>query len=127
MYKLEAVYREAKETYEKAIADPNVQEMIRIQEKAEMDYKDALAHAMDNGREEGKAEGIKEGIKEGREEGERIGEARGIEKGREEGKAKGACEKAMETARAMLKDNVSVDMVSKYTGLSIEEISKLQR
>ena len=97
MYKLEAAYREAKETYEKAIADPNVQEMIRIQEKAEMDYKDALAHAMDNGREEG--------IKEGRKEGAR--------------------EKALETARNLLKMGLTIDQVAQATSLSIEEIKRL--
>lgn len=88
MYRLEAAYQEAKETYEKAIADPKVQEMIRIQEKGEMDYKDALAHAKDNGREEGERK------------------------------------KALETAKAMLKDGLSIDMVAKYTGLPIEEIKR---
>ena len=45
----------------------------------------------------------------------------GIEEGRTEGEA---C-KALEMARAMKEDNKPVDEISKYTGLSIEEIEKL--
>lgn len=49
MYQLEPIYEEAKEAYERAIADPNVQEMLRIRDKAEMDYKDAIANAEERG------------------------------------------------------------------------------
>ena len=49
MYELEAVYSEAKAAYEKVIADPEVREMIRIREKAEMDYKDAMARKYSEG------------------------------------------------------------------------------
>ena len=38
---------------------------------------------------------------------------------------KGIREKAIETAKNMLKDNLSIDMISKYTGLDIKEIEKL--
>ena len=38
---------------------------------------------------------------------------------------KGIREKAIETAKNMLKDNLSVDMISKYTGLSKKEINEL--
>ena len=38
---------------------------------------------------------------------------------------KGVREKAIETAKNMLKDNLSVDMISKYTGLSKKEINEL--
>ena len=51
---------------------------------------------------EGRLEGIKEGIKEG------------IEKN------------TLETAKKMLDDNLSIDMVSKYTGLTKEEINSLK-
>ena len=37
----------------------------------------------------------------------------------------GIKEKAIETAKNMLKDNLSIDMISKYTGLDIKEIEKL--
>ena len=61
-----------------------------------------------------KEEGITEGIT--------IGEA----KGKAEGKAEGAMEKAKEAAVKMLAENLSLEIVAKCTGLSVEEIRKLQ-
>ena len=52
-------------------------------------------------REEGKAEGIKEGIKEG------------IEK------------RNYTIAKSMKKDGADINLISKYTGLTIKEIKKL--
>ena len=52
----------------------------------------------------------------------------GLEKGREEGKAeeraKAKAEK-IESAKKMLQDGLSVEVVSKYSGLSFEEVEKL--
>jgi predicted transposase/invertase (TIGR01784 family) len=50
--------------------------------------------------------------------GVRIGEARG--------KAEGEKQKSIEIARKMLDDGLSIDLVQKYSGLSIEEIKKLK-
>ena len=44
------------------------------------------------------------------------------EKGLEEGRAEGR----METARNMLADEISIDLVAKYTGLSIEQVKELK-
>ena len=52
-------------------------------------------------REEGKAEGIKEGIKEGR------------------------LAEQISMATAMKKDGADINLISKYTGLTIKEIEKL--
>ena len=49
----------------------------------------------------------------------------GIEQGRTEGEASGRAAEKLEMARAMKEDNKPVDEISKYTGLSIEEIEKL--
>jgi predicted transposase/invertase (TIGR01784 family) len=49
-------------------------------------------------------------------------EARGIALGEERGELK----KARETARTMLADGVPIATVSKYTGLSLEEIEALK-
>ena len=68
-------------------------------------------------RNDGKKEGIKVGIKKGREEGIKVGIEKGIEKGEKN--------KSIEIARNMLKDNVDINIISKYSGLSIEEIKKL--
>ena len=73
------------------------------------------------GREEGIKEGREEGIKEGREEGIKEGREEGIKEGREEG----IKENQIAIARGMKKDNIDVNSISKYTGLTIEEIKNL--
>ena len=57
MYTIESVYSEAKEAYENAIADPEVQELLRVRQKAETDYNDAMARNYGKG----KAEGLEKG------------------------------------------------------------------
>ena len=42
-----------------------------------------------------------------------------------EGIQQGIYEKSIETAKSMLKDNLDIQTISKYTGLSIEVISSL--
>ena len=63
-------------------------------------------------------EGIKEGIEKGIE--------KGIKKGRKEGKLEGLKEGQISMAKAMKKDGADIKLISKYTGLSIEEIRKLR-
>jgi hypothetical protein len=45
---------------------------------------------------------------------------------RKEGKTEGANEEKTKTAKRMLDDNLSIEMISKYTGLSAKEIEKLK-
>jgi predicted transposase/invertase (TIGR01784 family) len=47
-------------------------------------------------------------------------------KGLAEGKAEGEHQKAVSVARSMLADAMSVDIVSKFTGLSVEELNQLR-
>ena len=58
-----------------------------------------------------------------REEGREEGRQEGREEGREEGKN----EQAEEMAKRMLRDGLSIDAVSKYSGLSEEEIERINR
>jgi predicted transposase/invertase (TIGR01784 family) len=58
---------------------------------------------------------------EGRAEGKVEGEALGIEKGRAEGKAEGI----LHTAKKMKLEGISIDIISKVTGLSAKEVSSL--
>ena len=51
-----------------------------------------------------------------------IGKKEGIEEGLKEGEKKGK----IEMARNMLKDNVDINIISKYSGLNIAEINKLK-
>ena len=47
------------------------------------------------------------------------------DEGWRDGKLEGEKNKQIEIAKAMLLDKVSTDMISKYTGLSVEEIQKM--
>ena len=48
------------------------------------------------------------------------------EEGREEGRVEGREKEKIETAKKMLEDGLDADLICRYTGLSIEEIQKLQ-
>ena len=50
---------------------------------------------------------------------------KGIEKGIEQGIADGVYKKALETAKLMRYENLGIDLISKVTGLSVEEIKAL--
>ena len=64
-----------------------------------------------------------------RKEGEAIGEARGRAEGKAEGmaegEARGKAEEQSAIARRMLKDNVPVEAIAKYSGLSEDEVRRL--
>ena len=68
-------------------------------------------------REEGRAEGRAEGLAEGR--------AEGLAEGRAEGLAEGHYEEKLSIARNLLAEGSSVELISKATGLTIEEIQNL--
>jgi len=67
-------------------------------------------------------EGINKGIAIGKNEGIAIGEARGVEKGIE----KGMYQRNIEIARRMLQENTDIKFIASVTGLSTDEILKLQ-
>ena len=55
-----------------------------------------------------------------------LAEMRGLAKGRAEGLAEGKAEQAVAIAKEMLSDGMSAEMISKYTGLTIDEIEALR-
>ena len=67
-----------------------------------------------------------EGLAEGREEGLKQGIKEGIEQGIEQGLEKGISESKISIAKKMLNDHLDLSTIEKYTGLSIEEIQKLE-
>ena len=82
-----------------------------------MTWEMMLKERHDDGRDEGRTEGIAIGEKRGR--------AEGIAEGRTEGIAIGIQQTQIETARNMLKDGLSADLITKYTGISAQQISEL--
>ena len=83
-------------------ADDDVREIYKLRERTIHDQNSAKIVAAEKA--------LVEGIKKG--------EAIGIEKG--------AMQKAIETAKKMLLKNVSVEDISEFTGLSVEEIERLK-
>ncbi|MBQ7905615.1 MAG: hypothetical protein IJ361_07660 [Spirochaetaceae bacterium] len=51
----------------------------------------------------------------------------GVEKGISQGIQQGSQQKAIETAKNMLNDNLDIQTIIKYTGLSMEEIKSLAK
>ena len=68
---------------------------------------------------------LKERHDDGRDEGIAIGEKRGEKRGRAEGRTEGIAEGKIETARNMLKNGLSADLITKCTGISAQQISEL--
>ena len=66
-------------------------------------------------------EGREKGIREGREKGMREGREKGMREGMKEGVAKGK----LEDAQNLKHLGVSMDIIVKATGLSMEDIEKL--
>ena len=58
--------------------------------------------------------------------GKEIGLKEGIQKGKELGLKEGELKTKIEIARNMLKDNLPLEVIEKYSGLTIEEIKKLR-
>ena len=85
-----------------------------IDEAIEKNRRDRVAE-----REYAKEEGIEEGI----EQGMKKGLEQGLEKGREQGMEKGMAL----VASNMLKNKMNMDLITKMTGLSEEEILKLKK
>ena len=66
-----------------------------------------------------------EALEMSRQDGYDLGIEKGIEQGRSEGEASGRTAEKLEMAKMMKSDNEPIEKISKYTGLSIEEIEKL--
>ena len=74
---------------------------------------------------EGLAEGFAEGFAEGREEGLAKGREEGLAEGRAEGESIGIEKARRENALKMKADNMPLELIAKYTGLTEDEIATL--
>ena len=89
---------------EAEIAKFTPQEM-REYEASKMAYRD-IKNCIDTAKQEGLAEGMEKGMKKGME--------------------KGMNQKALDIARNMLADDVDINLIMKYSGLTQEQIEKLK-
>ena len=99
---------------EQVSGDEKIRRIAELKEKYIRDEQASLEYAKDEGYKTGKEEGMKAGI----EEGMKAGIEEGMKAGRNEGKN--------EIAKNMLKENLSIELISKLTSLSQEEIEKLK-
>ena len=90
---------------------------MREYEASKMAYRD-IKNSIDTAKQEGKQEGLAEGMEKGMEKGIEIGKAEGMEKGMNQ--------KALDIARNMLADGVDINLIMKYSGLTLEQIEKLK-
>lgn len=90
-------------------ADDEVQELIRLREKAKIDSMMALDYLKDEAKREGREKGLAEGRAEGL----------------AEGLAEGKLEEKKNIAKSLKLANVPIDIIASSTGLSKEEIEKL--
>lgn len=85
----------------------------------------ALKKAIKDGTALGLKQGIEQGIEKGIEKGIEQDIEKGIEQGIEKGIEKGIVKGVIQVAQKMLQEGITVDVISKITGLTIEEIEKL--
>ena len=101
--------KKAKEQLDKMSQDKKERRLAELREKA---IKDEMA-IRDSGYNEGRKEGIEIGLQQGIH--------RGIELGKEEGLKKGI----KKTAKNMLEMKIDKEIISKVTGLTMDEIENM--
>ena len=102
--------KKAHEELKQVSGDYELRRIAELKEKYIRDEAAALEYAIEKGQKEGVEKGIKEGIEKGMKEGMKEGMKKGVK----------------ETAKNMLKLGLEIDIISKATGLSKEEILKME-
>lgn len=118
----------------KASGLPEAREKLRMDKLSASEQKEYERHmealryqrsVIQTGWIEGRAEGKAEGKAEGRAEGRAEGKVEGKIEGLAEGKAEGLVEGKIEVARSLKEMGLSLEQISKATGLSKDDIEKL--
>ena len=114
--------KEARTKLEGISEDARMQRIAELREKAILDEKEAKYTGYMNGLEEGRKDGKELGLKEGRQEGRKEGR----KEGRQEGIKEGRKESIEQIVRKMKKAKFSMDTIKEITGLTEEEIEKIE-
>ena len=126
-FKVAEVANFSKEEYAKYIRSENNyydwDSIFRTAEKKGRE--EGLAQGMAQGIEKGMAQGIEKGMAQGIEKGMAQGIEKGMVQGIAQGIEKGKDEAIRDNARRMKSDGMPPDLISKYTGLSVDEILTL--
>ena len=116
-----AIFDRLEKMAKKANMTPEERRQYEEEWKIYNDYFNTIESAEKKGYIDGIEEGRAEGRKEGRAEGRKEGRA----EGREEGRAEGELNALRKTAQTMKKEGLDIQLISRITGLTIEEIEKL--
>ena len=117
-------------------------EMVRLYTKLsrrEMEYNTYIAEATEEGynnghekgynegHEKGMEDGMKQGMEDGMKQGIEQGIEQGIKEGIKEGIKKGNEQAKIDMVKKMLEENVDIDIITKVSGLTKEEITELNK
>ena len=111
----------------KVSRDEVLQILADAREKARMDKIAEIAYGREEGLEKGLKKGIKLGRQEGLQAGRQEGRQEGLQTGRQEGLQTGRQAEQTKVVLNMLKEKIDIKLVSKVTGLAVEEIKKLKK
>jgi predicted transposase/invertase (TIGR01784 family) len=108
------------------LKDPNSEETLELELSVE-EIQEAKKELIRLSNDEKERESYERREKANKDRTSALGKALndGIEQGREEGREEGEKKKAIEIARNLLALNVDIKIISKSSGLSVEEIKKL--
>lgn len=93
--------------------------------RQELEYNTFMADAKEKGIKKGLKKGLKQGLKQGIQQGIQQGMKQGIEQGMQQGIEKGIEQGKQEIVKNMLNENMDVSVISKVTGLTIEQIEEM--
>ena len=115
--------KDAMQASDRYIMDDDAYREYIARESAIWDYNSDLKANLAEGFKQGHEEGIKQGLKQGIQEGIHQGIQQGLQQGLAEGERT-----AQETiAIDMLRDNMDINKIMKYTSLSAEQIADLAK
>lgn len=123
--KMDKVVSKYMEELERINDDPDFIEYVSAEKDNRMIENSLREQWKEEGLAEGREEGRKVGLIEGRKEGRKEGREEGRKEGRKEGRAEGVNQSKIEIAKRMKENSIDIEIISKCTGLTVEEIEKL--
>ena len=127
-----------KDVVEDNFVEPFFKEVVHLAEVVNMTKEQKLGYdvswkryndyhnTIDYAKKSGLQKGMEKGIEIGRQQGRQEGIEQGMQKGRQEGIKLGEWENKIAIAKNMLKKDLNISLISEVTGLSVEQIEKIQ-
>lgn len=111
--KNDGMVRKYMEELERINRNPEFREYMSAEEDARKIHNTYVKKGLEEGIKQGLAQGLEQGIKQG------------IKQGIEQGIEQGINNRNIEIAKNMFKDKIDIEVISKYTGLSIEKLEQI--